>query len=350
MLLLLITASVAIVIMCGCIYEWRGHRSDQARWPAPGRMVDIGNGTRLHLYETGLQQGPTVILEAGLCASSLNWRALQNELAPFVRVVSYDRAGLGWSDPAQGAPTPETLAIELMKMLEAAAINGPYILVGHSFGAFVIQSFTQLFPEAVTGVVLLDPLRAEHWWPLTKKNERLLRNGLRLTRRASTLARLGILRAAIALYRGGLRSVPRALNSAAAGKQTHALERVTEQVSKLPRELWDIIAAHWTDPQFFKTLIAYLEALPNNAFDMAHSAPIENVPVAIITGDKNEMVAPSSLRTIAPDANHIRAVRSGHWIHLDEPQLVAGVIRRYGGERTHRIGRCEAAPSRTCVA
>ena len=69
-----------------------------AQFPPPGRMLDIG-GRRLHLQESG-QGGPVVVLESGIAATSLNWRAIQKEISLFTRVVSYDRAGLGWSDAA----------------------------------------------------------------------------------------------------------------------------------------------------------------------------------------------------------------------------------------------------------
>lgn len=295
--------------------------------PAPGRMIEIGGGARLHLYETGKHAGPTVILEAGLCATSLNWRPLQQELSSFARVVAYDRAGLGWSDAVKTARTPTALTLELRGLLEAAGIEGPYILAGHSFGAFIAQSFTERFPEEVAGLVLIDPLRAEQWWPLSEENARVLRNGLRVTRRAHTLARMGIISAAIGLYRCGLRRLPRALNTAAGGRQTRAIARITEQVKKLPRELWDLIATHWSDPKFFRTMIAYLEELPESAREMAQAAPLRHVPVAIVTGEKNEIVGMQSLRAIAYDVNHIRAAKSGHWVHLDEPELVTGVIR-----------------------
>ena len=61
-------------------------------------MLDIG-GRRLHIQECG-EGRPVVVLESGLAATSLNWRAIQQEIAGFTRVVSYDRSGLGWSDTA----------------------------------------------------------------------------------------------------------------------------------------------------------------------------------------------------------------------------------------------------------
>ncbi|HEX5008163.1 MAG TPA: hypothetical protein VFV70_13685, partial [Hyphomonadaceae bacterium] len=75
------------------------------RYPAPGRMVDIG-GRRLHVLCRGPESGPTVIVETGAIASSVFYWQAQDEIARTARVCVYDRAGLGWSDPA---PLPRTL-------------------------------------------------------------------------------------------------------------------------------------------------------------------------------------------------------------------------------------------------
>ena len=295
-------------------------------FPSPGRMVDIGGGARLHVYEAGSHAAPTVILEAGICATSLNWRPLQTALSQFARVVAYDRAGLGWSDPAASPRTPAQLSLELRSLLEAAKIEPPYVLVGHSFGAFIVRQFADLFSDDTAGLVLIDPLRAEEWLPLTPEKAHLLATGLRLARRGHALARLGIIRAAIALYVRGLKSLPQAMGSAAAGKGTRVFAKVSEQVKKLPRELWAVIASHWADPKFFRTVTAYLRSLPESAREIAALPRLQGIPVSVITGLQNTPVAISAFASVAPDLNMVYAEKSGHWIHLDEPELVLSVI------------------------
>src|SRR5260370_598922 len=86
----------------------------------PGRLLDIGR-RRLHLHEMG-QGSPVVVLESGIGATSLNWRTVQREVARFTRVVSYDRAGLGWSDPSTEPLTLRRLVDDLHSLLRAAEL------------------------------------------------------------------------------------------------------------------------------------------------------------------------------------------------------------------------------------
>jgi len=327
LLLASIAAFLLTAILAALLYQSIGRRRDRSRWPAPGRLVEIGEGTRLHLYELGRSNGPAVIFEAGLCATSLNWRHLQKTLAPFARVITYDRAGLGWSDAIDTPRNPLNLARELRALLEAAEIKPPYILVGHSFGSFVVHRFANLYPENVAGVLLLDPLTPQEWSPLSEEAEDQLAKGIRLARRGTLLARFGLIRFAVSLGMRGYRRLPAALDSAATGAGTRAFARVAAQVNKMPREVWPIIAAHWSNPQFFKTALAYLRALPANASQMASATPITGIPVVSITGSKNESLAENAARRIAPEGIHIRATRSGHWVHLDEPEVVSEVLR-----------------------
>ena len=98
-------------------------------------MVNIGN-RRLHLNCTGrnINGSPTVLLEAGLGDSSAVWNRVQPEAAKFTRVCSYDRAGLGKSEPASAPRTIEAVVEDLYALLTSAKISAPYVLVGHSLG------------------------------------------------------------------------------------------------------------------------------------------------------------------------------------------------------------------------
>jgi len=112
------------LVCAGAIYEAIESHRDRLRFHAPGRMVDIG-GYRLHLYYTG-EGSPTVILEAGGGNPWLSWYKVQPQVAQFTRVCSYDRAGLGWSDPS-----PK----------HNAGITRPFAIVGHSLGGMDVRMF-----------------------------------------------------------------------------------------------------------------------------------------------------------------------------------------------------------------
>src|SRR5262245_44917234 len=134
-ILLWATGALLGIGLLGVALQAVGAVIDTRRYPAPGVVVPIP-GTSLHSYSLG-EGGPTIVLESGIAASSLNWRALQIELAKFARVISYDRAGFGWSGPAPSPRTVENLAAELETMLDALKISGPIIIVAHSFGSLI---------------------------------------------------------------------------------------------------------------------------------------------------------------------------------------------------------------------
>src|SRR5207248_97521 len=115
---------------------------------------DIG-GRSLHLYCTG-KGSPAVVLEAGAGDFSLDWSYVQPGVARFTRVCSYDRAGYAWSDPGPRPRTARQLALELRTGLRKAGIKGPYVLVGQSFGGFLVRAFARCYPKEVVGMVLVD--------------------------------------------------------------------------------------------------------------------------------------------------------------------------------------------------
>jgi pimeloyl-ACP methyl ester carboxylesterase len=131
---------------------------EQSNLPAPGRLVDIG-GYRIHLLCTGTasEGNPTVILSAGGGDFATDWSLVQRPLSDSVRVCSYDRAGYGWSEPGPNPRTFRQEAFELRKTLTVAGERPPYVLVGHSIGAFVVRSFAHDYRKEVSGVVLVGP-------------------------------------------------------------------------------------------------------------------------------------------------------------------------------------------------
>ena len=128
----------------------------------PGRRFDVG-GLRLHLQRSAAPAGephaglaPTIVIEAGLGCASPIYARLQRALASQFDVCSYDRAGLGWSDPAPAPADAASSAARLHSLLAAAGVNGPLLLVGHSLGALIVRVFAKSYPQQMAGVVLLD--------------------------------------------------------------------------------------------------------------------------------------------------------------------------------------------------
>ncbi len=121
--------------------------------------VDVG-GRTLHLVCVGpLDAGePTVIFEAGLGAPFVAWSDVLSAMQTTHRVCAYDRAGLGASPPApETSRTTKDIVTDLHALLSTAKLDGPYVMVGHSFGAWPIAVYASEYPDDVAGVVLVDP-------------------------------------------------------------------------------------------------------------------------------------------------------------------------------------------------
>jgi pimeloyl-ACP methyl ester carboxylesterase len=99
---------------------------------------------------------PTVVLEAGAGCTSDSWAQVFDAIAQFTRVVCYDRAGLGASDPGPRRRTCQEIVYDLQALLINANLLGPYVLVGHSFGGQIVRLYAHQHPAEVVGMVLVD--------------------------------------------------------------------------------------------------------------------------------------------------------------------------------------------------
>jgi len=135
-------------------YETLGEAADAEAYPMPGQLIDVG-GHSLHLSCTG-SGTPTVVLEpgAGGMSSILGWIA--PAVARDTRVCVYDRAGRGWSEPADTAQDGAQIVTDLHTLLQRGHVPGPYVLAGHSFGGLYVLTFAARYPDEVTGMVLVD--------------------------------------------------------------------------------------------------------------------------------------------------------------------------------------------------
>ncbi len=121
----------------------------------PHQRVDIGGRTlNMHCMGSGDR---TVLLEAGGSDWSVIWALVQPLVATKLKACAYDRAGLGYSDPAMLPRTPGAIAEDMRALIVAAKLQTPLILVGHSLGGFNVKLYAALYPDDVAGMVLVDP-------------------------------------------------------------------------------------------------------------------------------------------------------------------------------------------------
>ena len=321
-------AVVLLILATGALYQFIGLRRAVRTYGPPGTMVSVGR-QRLHVVSTGTGT-PMVLFEAGVAASSLSWARVVPDVATFTRACAYDRAGLGWSDPARRPTTVAGILSELRGVIAHAktATGAPCVLVGHSFGAFLVYAYASAHPADVAGLVLLDP--PSEWHHVTRRQARMLWGGIQLSRIGGLLARIGLVRAGLALLTDGAPGVPRRFVRIFGSTTVQTLERLVGEVRKLPPEVHPIVQAHWSQPKCFRAMAEHLAALPDMAAVVAGVTSLPDVPLVVISSGEQspETIARHrALARLSPSGRHVIAEKTGHWIQLDDPELVITTIR-----------------------
>ena len=266
---------------------------------APGRLITVG-AHKLHIYCVGTGS-PTVILEAGLGGSALEWTTVQTELSRSFRVCSYDRAGMGWSDAGPLPRSALQITDELHSLLQNAEEAGPFVLAGHSFGGYSAQLFASRFPQLSVGLVLIDsshPAQIERF-----------------------------------------AAPPVGVNIAPKGRLMHLIP--VQIADNMPAELRDTAAALIMDYKSRLAVTKELQSFRLSAHQLMQHETLPAVPLLVLTrgvqkwpdnarGNRMENLwqqLQSELAQRTDNAAQIIARRSGHHIHLDQPELVSEAIR-----------------------
>ena len=128
----------------------------------PHQRIEVEPGRRMNLFCQG-SGSPTVVFDSGISDWSSTWALIQPAVATRTRACSYDRPGMGYSDPATRPATALNAVHDLHTLLQRAGVNGPLLLVGHSLGGFNMKLYAALYPEEVAGAVLVDPSEERLW-------------------------------------------------------------------------------------------------------------------------------------------------------------------------------------------
>ena len=317
---LVLLAFTAAILATLAALQWMLTARDHRHITAPGTIV---NG--LHVHELG-KGTPPVVLEAGLGASSLSWMLLQAQIAGFASTYSYDRAGFGWSTSIGSKPCRlEQRAQELYELTQTLKIPAPYILVAHSFGAYIVRHHAHHFPDQVAGVVLVDPLTPEEWINPTAEQRWRLRRAAFFTRIAGVLACFGVARFALWLLLKRKSDSPGPVS-----RFSTTLRRIRGELRKFPAEAVPLIRAHWSRPGFYWALAANLRDLPACAA-VAVQCPIPaSIPVTVLSGAQQPPQRLEEHLMLAKTSHYGRHLvyTSEHYMHLDQPELIANEVKK----------------------
>jgi pimeloyl-ACP methyl ester carboxylesterase len=270
----LIVALFALAV-AGAIYQTIATKRVERAYPPPGEMVDVG-GYSLHINCVG-QGSPTVVLDGGSGEMSADWVLVQREVSDTTRVCAYDRAGMGWSETGPEPRDAKQISNELHALLEGANIDGPYVLVGHSFGGLYMQTYAARYPDEVAGVVLVDSSQPDQFshQPVARDSYEPQEFAV-----ASLLARLGIVRL-LSKFAPAPPELPHKQRA-----QIDALSPSTRQVSTYSLEL---------------------RATPQSATQTRGLRSLGDKPLAVVTAGTQEpewLKLQDDLVTLSSDSTH----------------------------------------------
>ena len=277
---------------------------------APGELIDIG-GRRLHVLALG-QGRPAVVFESGGGGgSAVQDLVVQRLVSAFARAIIYDRAGLGWSEPATPGRSFVERAGDLHALLEAIGETPPYVLVGSSFGGLTARAFSYRYPDEVAGMMLLDAAEEHKYFP--------------------TMARMR------AWHEQDLKTEA---SRAASGELRRNAEPLVARARGFtePEKTWllEILAR----PGHFLAALEELSAIDATPPDMKLAVGFGGLgdrPLIVLSADKpvtGDMAvwqegaaeAQSRLAALSSNSAHITGVGLGHSIALERPALVVAAI------------------------
>ena len=321
MLWLVVPLGVVIgVVGFGAIYQTFATSRDRRRFPPPGKVVQI-NGKNWH-YQIMGEGRPTVIVDSGTGGTHLDWQLVQPSVAKFTRILTYDRAGYGWSDSSAEPRTAEQVVGELRQLLREVEIEPPYVLVGMSLSGLFTRLFAYHHPLEVAGMVLVDVAHERmyedtpvEWVELNKRLEGLL------THVVPIMGRTGLLRLLVTFD-----SVPMAAGL----------------FQKFPPSMRSLAKALYSQTEFGKTFAqesAAVSVSMNQIEQIRQTKSFPDIPLIVLSAGKpdfditQEVVEKlqalhADLANESPQGVHIVAQESGHAIQLDKPELVVDAIRK----------------------
>jgi pimeloyl-ACP methyl ester carboxylesterase len=285
------------------------------QYPAPGQLVDVG-GYKMHINCTG-QGSPTVILAAGTADFSTTWVYVQPEVAKLTRVCSYDRAGMGWSEPSPDPRTANATVEELHTLLVNAGVQGPYVLVGHSLGGMHMRVYARSYPDEVAGLIQVDSLHEDQVVldpVFAKVNQENARQFRMLTLLNST---------------GLMALVPQSIPNLGLPDDVYAQ--------------WQAVLA--TTP-YFETTIAELLSMEGACLEVGalRITSFGDMPLIVLSAGRWNTIASLSaaenqqygevwqalqpeLAALSSAGKQIIAEQSGHMVQFEQPDLVIDAIR-----------------------
>jgi pimeloyl-ACP methyl ester carboxylesterase len=290
-----------------------------------GIMVEV-NDHRLHVRIRG-EGAPSVVIISGLGSPSAEWWYLQDDIAEQGTVVTFDRAGYGFSDYGPLPRTNRRISEELFELLERAGISPPYLLIGHSAGGLMAQYFARMYPGLVGAMVLVDSLSPE-------------------------AGRIRDLDAPEYQKRASIPAIMKELKMILEMDDDQFVEIVPSimgtRYDNLTGPVKDLIIQQHLDRKMYRTMLHEMEVWEHNLSHVNEEGPFPPVPLKVICRDTVVMIdemmqmgipeeeagaAESlwaeinrNLAGLSPKGDFLVASGAGHEIHLSKPRYIVDAV------------------------
>lgn len=321
-LIFIILSAAFLSLAGGFLYQTYLTKFDESIYPPPGQLVDLG-GYSLHAQIMGMGD-VTVVLDAGMGCFSLDWSLVQPEIAKFAHVISYDRAGYGWSDESPLQRTSRNIVSELHHLLQQAKVPPPYILVGHSFGGVNMRLYASTYPEEVAGIVLVDSAHEEHFQQMPIWPRRLIDRFIIQPPVATVAAALGFAR------------------------MLNYLLDVRNMIRSLPEEIQEMYLANMSTTKYVRTVAQEFSYFSSSLQQIKESPKkIGDIPLSVISAGQNIISedrgydldylneVTRSWKKLQKDlvgksnrSKQIIAEQSGHMISHQQPDLIVEAVHQ----------------------
>ncbi len=288
-------------------YEYIATKYDDLRYPPPGQFIKM-HGKKIHYFRTGTK-GPIIILDAGLGADHQWWWLVQDEVAKFAQVISFDRPGYGWSAAAKTPRTSENIVSELHDLLQAARLTAPYILVGHSFGGANMRLYANTYREEVAGLILVDACHEDQNFEEDLSNKNILARCKNYLLNSTLSHYVGISRWFMA----------------------ESLEPFFS--SLMPQLLQNTIIAKASSIKSLKTRDNEMMHLKKSFSQLKRSKnSLEDKPVIVISAEETNndpqwQQYQKQLVSLSKKGKQIIAKSSSHMVNVDKPEVIIEAIK-----------------------
>jgi pimeloyl-ACP methyl ester carboxylesterase len=306
-----IVSLVVAWLIIGFTYEHVSRVVANRKYSPEGEFVDV-NGHQLHFLKQG-SGSPTVIFESGLDMNGhLSWYKVEAEVSRYATTVSYDRAGVLWSERGNRPKTAKAISDDLAALLKSEGFPKPYIVVGHSLAGLTLRPFITKNAKDIGAIVFVDTSNPAQLDRMTEPNKKPAIWKMKLKWNIDSSL-------------GGHRVMyPRLFPN------TNAEDRInTVGQAIAPNHASGILDE-----------MVNLEALTKETRQITSFG---NIPLVVITGDsptrynslpeelrevehKNWMELQADQLNLSTDSRQILAKKSEHYVQIDEPDIVSRTI------------------------